>query len=90
MRAWGIVKRGEQKSADAIVDIGVKKRTELPMDLDFVSDFVGELAHELDIERPVIVKKHLSELLRFGHVTFKKADFIDAIDFDKFTVEIIE
>ena len=90
MRAWGIIRHGEQKSSEAIVDLNIKKRTELPLDLEYASDFIGELAHELDIERPVIVKKHLSELLRFGHVTFKKADFIDAIDFDRFTVEIIE
>ena len=90
MRAWGIIKRGEQETVEAVVPLDIKKRSEMPLDIEYVSDFIGELVRELDIERPVIVKKHISELLRFGHVTFKKADFIDAIDFDRFTVEIIE
>ena len=89
MRAWGRIKKGEYILSEATVSLDIKKRAEMPMDMDYISAFIGELAHELDIERPVIVKKHVSELKNFGHVIFKKTDFIDAIDFDRFIVEII-
>lgn len=89
MRAWGIIHKGDCKYAEAIISIGIGKRSELPDNLDYALNIVGELAHELDVERPVLTKKHLSDLKRFGHTVFLPTDFIDAIDFDKFTIEII-
>ncbi len=89
MRAWGIIHKGDCKCAEAIISIDIGKRSELPDNPDYALNLIGELTHALDVERPVLTKKHLSDLKRFGHTVFLPTDFIDTIDFDKLTVEII-
>lgn len=49
---------------------------------------VGELCRELDLSRPILMKKHLNELNTFRHTTFLPMDFMDGVDFAKFTVQI--
>ncbi len=50
--------------------------------------FIGQLCHELDLSRPVILKKHLKELEDFSRVVFRADDFMEPVDFDKFEIEI--
>ena len=59
-----------------------------PDDLDGWNPVLAELCKPLDLARPVMMEKHLSELERFGMTRFSPSDFMESVDFDVFEVEI--
>jgi hypothetical protein len=78
-RIWGIIRVKEKIAADAVV--------ELPeADLDAVMD---GLCKALDIPRPVVLKKHRSEFLRFFRTRFAADDFVEPVRFDCLEAEIL-
>ena len=87
MRFWAKTIKDGQKQSEAIVALPVKKVTELGEAL--ISDALSRLAHELDLERPVLVGKHKRDLFTFSRAVFFPQDFIESVDFDRMTVEII-
>lgn len=42
---------------------------------------LGDICHELDLSRPVLLKKHLNELNTFRHTAFLPSDFMEGVDF---------
>ncbi len=60
-----------------------------PSDLEGWSVLLHELCQDLDLCRPVILRKHVNDLVRFSRVVFKPADFIEPVDFDEFEIEVI-
>ncbi len=60
-----------------------------PSDLEGWSVLLHALCQDLDLARPVLLNKHMNDLARFSRVVFKKADFIEAVDFDAFEIEIL-
>ena len=50
---------------------------------------IGEACHILDLSRPVILRKHLQDIDRFGRAIFKAADFMEPIAFDRLEIEAI-
>jgi len=60
-----------------------------PSDLEGWSVLLHVLCQDLDLARPVLLNKHMSDLARFSRVVFKRADFIEAVDFDAFEIEIL-
>ena len=42
---------------------------------------LGDICHELDLSRPVLLKKHLNELNTFRHTA-------EGVDFSKFTLQL--
>lgn len=57
-------------------------------EVDNWGEIISCLCHELDLSRPVILKKHENDLRRFSRAVFKAADFMEPISFDRFEVEI--
>ena len=49
---------------------------------------LSDICRELDLSRPVMLKKHLNELNTFRHTVFSPADFMESVDFNKFTVQL--
>ena len=49
---------------------------------------IGALCESLDVERPVVLNKHINELGRFNRTTFRASDFMDCIPFDRLELEI--
>lgn len=49
---------------------------------------LGDICRELDLSRPVLLKKHLNELNTFRHTTFLPCDFMESVDFDKLTLQL--
>ncbi|MEI3424981.1 MAG: hypothetical protein V8Q85_07965 [Christensenellales bacterium] len=45
-------------------------------------------ATKLDLSRPVLLKKHLNELNTFRHTAFLPSDFMEGVDFSKFTLQL--
>ena len=55
-----------------------------------IEHVVHELCQELDLSRPVILRKHFNEFQQFQRIVFRPADFIEPIDFDYFEIELIK
>ena len=60
-----------------------------PSDMDGWSSLLHELCQDLDLCRPVVLRKHVNDLARFSRVVFKPADFIESVDFDEFEIEVL-
>ena len=60
-----------------------------PSDTEGWSPLLHELCQDLDLCRPVILRKHVNDLKQFSRVVFKPADFIEPVDFDEFEIEVL-
>ena len=60
-----------------------------PSDSDGWSAILHGICQDLDLCRPVLLRKHVNDLTRFSRVVFRPADFIEPVDFDEFEVEIL-
>ena len=78
-----------QRVTDALASLDVRKKTELRRHEELIMSALTDLSHELDIERPVLVKKHLNDLFTYGRVVFRPQDFLESVDFDRFIIEVI-
>ncbi len=59
-----------------------------PRSIEDWSVLVGELCGALDLARPVLLRKHQNDLNAFRRTEFMKEDFMEPIDFHKFTIEL--
>ena len=60
-----------------------------PSDSEGWSGPLHELCQDLDLCRPVILRKHVNVLKQFSRVVFKPADFIESVVFDEFEIEVL-
>lgn len=60
-----------------------------PSDMEGWSSLLHELCQDLDLCRPVVLRKHVNDLARFSRVVFKPADFIESVDFDEFEIQVL-
>jgi len=51
--------------------------------------YLMDICKELDLETPIIIKKHLSFFKEFRSVKFIADDFLEELDFDFFILENI-
>lgn len=76
-RIWGIIRKKEKIAADCVVDLD---RPDLDEALD-------SLCRQLDIPRPVVLRKHRNEFLRFRKTRFLPGDFVESVSFDALEAE---
>ena len=84
MKLWGRIKKDNECLADCTVTVKAKSAYEVE---DWSEPF-ARLCHDMDIARPVILKKHVRDLERFSHTVFLPADFLESVGFDRFETEI--
>lgn len=84
MKVWGRIRKNNKTIEEAIVDINAKSIDEV----DDWSEPLSELCHDLDLSRPILLKKHLEEIDKFSSTSFSSQDFIESISFDKLEIEI--
>ena len=60
-----------------------------PSDMKGWSVLLHDLCQDMDLCRPVLLNKHINDLIQFSRVVFKPADFIEPVDFDGLEIEII-
>lgn len=51
---------------------------------------VPPMCQKLDTPRPVILTKHKKEMDTFGYTTFSREDFVETVDFDRFSISRID
>ena len=54
---------------------------------DTIRKHIEKICHEIDIPTPIILKSHIMNYVDFNGSTFLPRDFVESIDFDKFTIE---
>ncbi len=84
MKVWGRIRKNNKTIEEAIVTIDVRAVEQV----DDWSEPLGELCHDLDLSRPILLKKHLEEINRFSSTSFTSQDFMEPISFDKLEIEI--
>lgn len=66
----------------------VYKREETFSYADFFT-YLTEICDALDIPTPVLLKPHLMNYAKFNSVTFRPADYMEEVPFQKFVLENI-
>ena len=85
MRVWAKVLKEHRIMRETVREFASAR----PSDMEGWSSLLHELCQDLDLCRPVILRKHVNDLLRFSRVVFKPADFIESVDFDEFEIEVL-
>lgn len=86
MRLWGIIRKNLKITAQAVSDTehqGDWNEKDLHAALE-------SMCLELDLSRPIVLFKHAKEMSKFGRTVFKSPDFIEAVDFDTYEVELLD
>ena len=84
MKVWGRIRADNKTVAESVIEIPEK-------DAQSVSDWmepIGEVCGKLDLSRPVILEKHINDLLKFSHTNFKSSDFMESVKFDRLEIEL--
>ncbi len=85
MRIWAKVLQDHRIMRETVREFASAR----PSDIEGWSGLLHELCQDLDLCRPVILRKHVNDLKQFSRVVFKASDFIEPVDFDGFEVEIL-
>lgn len=85
MRVWAKVLKEHRIMRETVREFSSAR----PSDMEEWSVLLHDLCQDLDLCRPVILRKHVNDLLRFSRVVFKPADFIESVDFDEFEIEVL-
>ena len=85
MRIWAKVLQDHRIIRETVREFSSAR----PSDLEGWSGPVHELCQDLDLCRPVILGKHVNDLMRFSRVVFRPSDFIETVDFDEFELEVL-
>ena len=84
MKVWARVRVDNRTVDQFTVEIDKKSASE-------VADWnapLGELCRALDIARPIVLSKHVNDLLSFSHTAFRPGDFIESVRFDRLEIEL--
>lgn len=52
--------------------------------------FLSEICQQLDLSTPVTLPTHFNHLRRFNIVEYRARDFLEPVDFFKFTIENVD
>lgn len=85
MRIWAKTIKQQKIKTDVVREFALAR----PSDLEGWTPILHELCQALDLSRPVVLEKHLSELERFNRTQFRQSDFMEPIAFDRFEIEIL-
>ena len=85
MRIWAKVLQDHRIMRETVREFASAR----PSDMEGWSSLLHELCQDLDLCRPVVLRKHVNDLARFSRVVFKPADFIESVDFVEFEIEVL-
>ena len=58
-------------------------------DAKYLSAYLQVVCNEWKTETPIVLSNHIVYFDNFNHVKFTKSDFIDSVDFNYMTIQII-
>ena len=85
MRIWAKIISHQKIQSDVVREFSLAR----PSVLEDWTPILHELCQDLDLSRPVMLNKHVTELDRFQHTVFRPSDFMEPVAFDRFEIEIL-
>ena len=85
MRIWAKVLQDHKIMQETVREFSSAR----PSDLEGWGMIIHELCQDLDLCRPLILRKHVNDLKQFSRVVFKPSDFIEPVYFDEFEIEVL-
>ncbi len=85
MKVWAKLLTKQKIKDDTVMEFDCDTR---PEDMDTWQEYIGELCLALKQARPVILTKHIEQLVKHSRTSFSKNDFLEEIHFEKMEVEI--
>ena len=85
MKIWASLHNPHQ----IIRDVVVQQNGTLPEDLEGWLPCLDSICQALDIPHPVMLTKHLQDLLKFSRTVFKSPDFMETVDFHHLVLEVL-
>lgn len=84
MRIWAKIIKDHKIHSDVVQEFSLAR----PSDIYGWTQIISSFCNLLDIERPVILEKHIRDLTQFSITFFRKTDFMDYFPFDRFEIEV--
>lgn len=84
MRIWAKTVKDHRIQTEVVQEFTLAR----PSDLSGWTPIISELCQGLDLSRPVILQKHITDLQKFSRVVFRSQDFMEENTFDQFVIEI--
>ena len=84
MKLWAKIIKGDKLLANLVV------RNRAPLEREDYEAFLSEICQQLDLSTPVTLPTHFNHIKRFNIVEYKPRDFIEPVDFTKFTLENVD
>ena len=85
MRIWAKTLTRQKIQSEVVREFALAR----PSDIEGWMSVLHELCQALDLSRPVVLEKHVRELEVFHHTQFRQSDFMEAVPFDRFEIEIL-
>lgn len=82
MKVWAATREHDKIIRDIVIELPTASTEEE------WNEALAVICRELDLARPILLKKHLNELSSFRHTAFLPSDFMESVDFGKFTVQL--
>lgn len=84
MRVWSMIRKGEKVSQEYEQEI-----QRVDWTIERLQDILSDVCKKIDIERPIVMQKHVNQLKQYGNTKFMQSDFLDIIGFTSFEIELI-
>lgn len=84
MKVWGRIRKNNRTVDERTVALPVKSAYEV----EDWGEPLSKLCHDLNLSRPVILKKHVRDLEQFSYAVFLPGDFLEKVDFDRLEIEL--
>jgi len=61
----------------------------IPQTIEDWTPYLDEICHAFDVPHPVMLTKHIQDMLQFSKITFKPNDFLESFHFQSLTLELL-
>jgi hypothetical protein len=83
VKLWGVLRKRQRIARDTTA-------TARSGELQDVKEAVDEICRAFDIARPMWLAKHEGDMEKFGRCVVLPDDFVEALAYDRFEVEILK
>lgn len=83
MKLWIRTQKGEKILHSVTMEVAAVPNA------DELTAMLRETLMPLDVPTPAVLASHATHLNRFNLCRFKKADFVEHVDFDSMTIEVM-
>ena len=84
MKVWAKTLKDHKIKTDVVQEFAPAR----PSDLEGWTVVIASLCQHLELERPVILSKHVQDLNQFGRTLFRPSDFMDYFPYEALEIEV--